>query len=89
MEQNKKQEQPSLRKQIDWGTTLIPLAGIVLLGILFMIFPGNSQKILGIIRGFLGDEFGIYYMLMGIGFVLCSLYMAFSRFGKKFDCQKD
>lgn len=72
----------SLKKQIDWGTTLIPLAGIVILGILFMVFPGKSQNILGTIRGFLGDDFGIYYLLIGIGFVLCSLYMAFSRFGK-------
>lgn len=75
-------EKGSLRKQIDWSTTVIPLAGIVVLGILFMIFPGESQKVLGVIRGFLGDDFGIYYMLIGMGFVGCSLYMAFSKFGK-------
>ena len=76
------QDGGKLREKIDWGTTVIPFGGIVVLGVLFMLMPQGSQEMLGIIRGFLGDEFGIYYMLIGIGFVLCSLYMAFSRFGK-------
>lgn len=82
MSQDKKRENRTLKQEIDWGTTLIPLIGIVVLGVLFMIFPKGSQDIIGMIRGFLGDEFGIYYMLLGIGTVLCSLYMAFSKFGK-------
>lgn len=82
MIRNKNEGKATLRKEIDWGTTLIPLVGIVALGIVFMFFPTKSQDILGIIRGFLGDEFGIYYMLLGIGTVLCSLFMAFSKYGK-------
>ena len=46
-----------------------------------MLFPEGSANILASIRFFLGDELGSYYLLMGLGAVICSLYMAFSRFG--------
>ena len=46
-----------------------------------MIFPEGSANILASIRFFLGDQLGSYYLLMGLGAVICSLYMAFSRFG--------
>ena len=36
---------------------------------------------LGSIRFFLGDQFGSFYLLMGLGALFCSLYAAFSRFG--------
>lgn len=81
MKKDNSKKENNLRNQIDWITTLIPLAGIVALGVVFMLLPTGSQNVLGSIRGFLGDDFGIYYMLIGIGFVLCSLYMAFSKFG--------
>lgn len=77
----KKNEGEKLSKKIAWSTTLIPLVGIIILGVLFMIFPKASQNILGKIRSFLGDDMGIYYLVIGLGFLLCSLYMAFSRFG--------
>ena len=72
----------TLRGKLDWKITLLPLMGIVILGVLFMVYPSTSQKVLGNIRNFLGDECGIYYMLIGIGFVICSLYMAFSKIGQ-------
>ena len=34
------------------------------------------------IRGFLGDECGIYYAVLGLGILICTLYIAFSRYGK-------
>lgn len=45
------------------------------------VFPEGSANILASIRFFLGDQLGSYYLLMGLGAVICSLYMAFSRFG--------
>ena len=71
-----------LKQKIDWFTTIVPLCGILLLMVCFMALPEQSAWLLGVIRGFLGDEFGIYYVLIGLGAVGCSLYMAFSRFGK-------
>lgn len=71
-----------LRKQIDWVTTLIPLAGILILCALFMTMPEQSKNVLGIVRGFLGDDMGFYYILLGFGMFLFSMYIAFSRFGR-------
>ncbi|MBR1390102.1 MAG: BCCT family transporter [Lachnospiraceae bacterium] len=82
MEKEKKKEKVNLKEQIAWSTTLIPLAGILLLGVLFMVFPDGSKHVLEVVRSFLGDQIGIYYLLIGLGFLICSIYMGLSRFGK-------
>ena len=75
-----KPKQKSFLQNLDWVTTILPFGCITLLCCLFMLFEG-SANILASIRFFLGDELGSYYLLMGLGAVICSLYMAFSRFG--------
>jgi len=79
-----------LRKEIDWVCTLVPLVGVVVLCLFFMLVPGQSQIVLDAIRGFIGDEGGIYYAILGVGILFCSLYIAFSRYGKVKlgDCEK-
>ncbi|MEG0687079.1 MAG: BCCT family transporter [Hungatella sp.] len=74
-------EQKSIWKQLDWVTTIVPFICIVLLCGTFMLNPEGSGKMLASIRFFLGNEFGSYYLLIGLGFFLCSLYMAFSKYG--------
>lgn len=74
-------ENKNLRSQIDWPVTLVPLAGIVVLCILFFALPEQSTAVVNAIRGFLGDDMGCYYVILGVGCVLCSLYMAFSKLG--------
>lgn len=69
-------------KRIDWVTTVIPLIVIIALTIIFMVKPAESTDILGSVRGFLGDEGGVYYIIMGIGTLIVTMYMAFSKFGK-------
>ncbi len=76
------EEKMSLKKQIDWVSTLVPLIGVVALCVVFMLLPGQSQMVLGAIRGFLGDDCGIYYAVLGLGIFLCTLYIAFSKYGK-------
>ena len=71
-----------LKEKIDWISTIVPFAGVVLLCVLFMLFPGQSEWTLHRVRGFLGNEGGIYYALLGIGTFLCTMYMAFSKYGK-------
>lgn len=71
-----------LRDQIDWISTLLPLAGVVILGLVFMLQPVQSALVLDSIRNFFGDDFGIYYALLGVGMLIVSLYIAFSKFGK-------
>lgn len=70
-----------LFKEIDWFSIIIPLVIVSLLCCVFMVLPGQSALILQAIRGFLGDECGLYYALMGTGIFGCTLYMAFSKFG--------
>ena len=69
---------------------LVPLAIVLTVCALFMIFPEGSKLVLSVVRGFLGDDFGLYYALLGVGIVGCTLYIAFSRFGKikLGDCEK-
>lgn len=70
-----------LFKDIDWKVTLIPLIGIVILAILFTSFPGESTFVLDGARSFITENFGFYYILMGFGMFLMSMYIAFSKYG--------
>ena len=79
MDQNEKKY---LMKKLDWVTTIVPFVCVLILCLLFMVFPQKSTDTLSSIRFFLGNEFGSYYLLIGLGVFLCSLYMAFSRYGK-------
>ncbi len=78
----KSKELTPLRKRLDWFTTLVPFLCILILCAWFVLSPASSSQTLSSIRSFLGDEMGSYYLLLGIGAFLCSLYMAFSRFGQ-------
>ncbi len=74
-------EKNTLFKKLDWTTTLIPFLSIVILCFVFIINPKQSAAALAAIRSFLGDELGSYYLLTGLFTFLCSLYIAFSRYG--------
>lgn len=69
------------RKKIDWMITLVPLGIIVGLCILFFLAPNQSNKILSQIRFLLGDTFGTYYLIIGLGIFLVSIYVALSKYG--------
>ena len=71
----------NLKSRIDWFITLVPFTCILLLCILFIAFPEGSAAVLDAVRGFLGDDMGIFYLIIGLGMVTVSLYMAFSRYG--------
>ena len=69
-------------EQIDWFSTIVPLAGVVAVCAVFMMMPEQSVLLLQTVRGFLGDECGIYYALLGTGIFGCTIYMAFSQYGR-------
>lgn len=79
---NNTENTPKLKDRIDWISTLIPPLIIVVLCILFFTIPKQSELALSTIRGFLGDDFGLYYAMLGVGLFSCSLYVAFSKYGK-------
>lgn len=68
-------------KKIDWAITLVPLGCILALSVLFIAFPAKSNEVLGGIRFLLGDTFGVYYLVIGLGVFLASMFAAFSKYG--------
>lgn len=68
-------------KRIDWMITLVPLALVVGLCVVFFFMPEQSNQILSQIRLFFGDTFGTYYLLIGLGIFLLSLFIAGSKYG--------
>lgn len=69
------------KKKIDWTITILPFAIVIMLSILFFIFPEKSNDILGEIRFFFGDTFGTYYLIIGLGIFLFSIFIAMSKYG--------
>ena len=52
-------------QRMDWVTTLIPLFCIIVLCLLFVLRPESSSNALSVIRNFLGDTMGSYYLIVG------------------------
>ncbi len=71
-----------IRTKVDWPTTLIPFVIVLVLMIVFMLIPEQSKVFVDTVRGFLGDTCGLYYALFGVGILITTLYVAFSKFGK-------
>ncbi len=69
------------RDKIDWMITLLPLGIIIVLCILFFFKPEQSNAVLSQIRFVLGDTFGSYYLIIGLGIFLLSMYIAGSKYG--------
>ena len=71
----------SVLNRIDYPITFLPFLSILVLCVFFILAPEGSSFILGKIRSLLNDRFGIYYLVMGLGMFLFSLYIAFSSYG--------
>lgn len=67
--------------RIDWLITLAPFIIIMALAGVLFIFPNESNDIIGQIRFFFGDTLGIYYLVIGIGVLLVSVFLSFSKYG--------
>lgn len=69
------------KRKIDWMITLLPLGIIIVLCVLFFFLPEKSNEVLSQIRFVLGDTFGTYYLIIGLGIFLISFYVAGSKYG--------
>ena len=69
------------KRNLDPATTLYPFLAIMVLCLFFVLDPVGSTDALSAIRGFLGNELGLYYLLIGLGVLLVSLWAAFSPIG--------
>ena len=67
--------------RIDWLIALAPFIIIMALAGVLFIFPNESNDIIGQVRFFFGDTLGIYYLIIGIGVLLVSVFLSFSKYG--------
>ena len=67
--------------KIDWLITLAPFIIIMALAGVLFIFPNESNDIIGQVRFLFGDTLGIYYLIIGIGVLLVSVFLSFSKYG--------
>ena len=68
-------------KKVDWMITLVPLTIIIVLCILFFCMPDQSNAVISQIRFFLGDTLGSYYLIIGLGVFLLSIFIDSSKYG--------
>lgn len=71
-----------LKNRLDFPAMLIPLVAVVSFCLLFILAPEESTAFINMIRGFLGDQLGFFYIILGFGFFLASLGIAFSKVGQ-------
>ena len=69
------------KKRVDWMITLLPLGIIIALCVLFLVAPEQSNAVLSKVRFFFGDTLGTYYLIIGLGIFLVSIFIACSKYG--------
>lgn len=67
--------------KIDWLITLAPFIIIMALAGVLFIFPNESNDIIGKVRFFFGDTLGLYYLVIGVGVLIISIFLSFSKYG--------
>ena len=78
---NKKTSIKTESGRIDWMITILPLAMVVIMSLLFFLFHEQTNLVISRIRYVLGDTFGIYYLIIGLGIFVLTLYVAGSKYG--------
>nr|WP_233488109.1 BCCT family transporter [Fibrobacter sp. UWR1] len=61
--------------------TIVPFSIVIIFSLLFFAWPEQSNAILSKVRFFFGDTFGTYYLIIGLGFFIMSLFLAMSKYG--------
>lgn len=67
--------------KIDWMITLVPFFLIMGIAVLLFTFPEKSNNIIGQVRFFFGDTLGLYYLVIGLGVLIISIFLSFSKYG--------
>ena len=69
------------KSRIDWMITLVPFILIVALAVYLFIFPEQANGVISQVRFFFGDTLGSYYLILGIGVLVISLFLSFTKYG--------
>ena len=59
-------------KRLDWTTMVVPFLLIIILCLCFLAAPDASKAVLENLRSFLGENFGVGYLAIGLGIFLLS-----------------
>ncbi len=78
---NERQRKTADRSRIDWMITLVPFFLIMALAVYLFVFPEQANGIISQVRFFFGDTLGSYYLIIGLGVFIISVFLSFSRFG--------
>ena len=76
-----KQLRTADKGRIDWMITLIPFFLIMALAAYLFIFPEQANGVISQVRFFFGDTLGVYYLIIGIGVLIVSIFLSFSKYG--------
>ena len=69
------------KSRIDWLLTLVPFIFITILAVYLFVFPDQANGVISKVRFFFGDTLGSYYIIIGIGVLLVSLFLSVSKYG--------
>ena len=69
------------KSRIDWMITLVPFILIMGLALLLFLFSEQANTVISQVRFFFGDTMGIYYLIIGLGVLIVSFFLAFSKYG--------
>lgn len=69
------------KNRIDWMLTLVPFVLIMAVAALLFVFPESSNDVISQVRFFFGDTLGSYYLIIGIGVFIISIFLSFSKYG--------
>ena len=61
--------------------TLVPFILIMVLAGYLFLFPEQSNDVISQVRFFFGDTLGLYYLVIGVGVLVVSLFLSFSKIG--------
>ena len=78
---SEKQLKTADKSKIDWLITLVPFILIMGLAFLLFIFPDQANSVISQVRFFFGDTLGSYYIIIGIGVLVISIFLSFSKYG--------
>jgi len=71
----------SEKSRIDWMITLVPFILIMGLATYLFIYPEQANDVISQVRFFFGDTLGSYYLIIGLGVLIISVFLSFSKYG--------
>ena len=69
------------KSRIDWMITLVPFFLIMALAVYLFIFPDQANGVISEVRFFFGDTLGSYYLIIGLGVLIVSIFLSMSKYG--------